>query len=374
MKDKLEKPMIFFSDRDLPKNISINNYFDEAIKELFFIDNPTVEKETPGVNEKLNIYIKNVEIKPVWIYYPWKNIIIKSVPEDIYFKLRTARNKNIISEEEQKKYRESTLGIIGMSIGSDTLSSIVYTGGSQNIKIADFDTIEITNLNRMYANLIDVGKNKAIIAAKRSWEIDPFIKLDTWTEMVDENNIDKFILDNPKLNILVDAMDTLDIKILSRIICRENKIPVIMATSNGDSVIIDIERFDLDQKLQLFHGLVGEINKDDVKSLSARQNYKNWLKLATKIVGPEYLTERMQESISSIGKELAGVPQLATTVNVAGSAISYVIRRVLNKQEMPSGRYVISLEKKFIPNYNDHNSIKKRLEKTQKFIKSFNKM
>ena len=101
-----------------------------------------------------------------------------------------------------------------------------------------------------------------------------------------------------------------------------------MATDNGNSVILDVERFDQEPNRAIFHGLVGEMRATDVENLS----YKDWLQLATKIVGAEYLTERMQDSLVEIGHAISAVPQLGTTAAIAGSSVAYVIRRIANRQ------------------------------------------
>jgi len=281
--------------------------------------------------------------------------------------LRTARNRFILTEEEQTTYRNSHIAIAGLSVGSAILSSVVVSGGSKNIKIADFDTAEITNLNRMRAKLIHIGQNKTHIAAHEVWELDPYTELSLWDKGITKETLADFLL-NPRVDVFVDEMDSLDLKIAARFICREAKIPVLMATDNGDGVLLDVERYDLDSTQPIFHGLLGDVEPKDFENL----DYKMWLQLATKIVGPSYLTERMQESLSLIGKKIPSVPQLGTTANIAGAAVSYALRRILTKQDIPSGRYVVSLEEKIVPQYMSEQSILGREEKTKKFIAQFN--
>ena len=139
-----------------------------------------------------------------------------------------------------------------------------------------------------------------------------------------------------------------------------------MATDNGDGVILDVERFDLEPERPIFHGLV-DITLEQVTKL----DFHSWLKLATKIVGPEFLSESMQESVSEIGKSISAVPQLGSTANVAGAAVGYVVRKIANHQIMPSGRYQISLEEKLIPDYNNEKNREVRKQKTELFRSQF---
>ncbi len=363
----IKKPLVFNKRSDAPSSAKVVDAYQGALKELFFIDNPKFKKGAPEAEKKLKNFLKNQKISDIWIYYAWKNLLVRSVPEELYFRLRTARNRNIISEEEQKNYRKIKIGIAGLSVGSAVLSALVISGGPKTIKIADFDTVELTNLNRLRASLADIGESKTLVAARQVWELDPFAEIYPFPDGISKRNIANFLLNEPRLDIFVDEMDSIDLKILSRLICREHKIPVLMATDNGDGVILDVERFDLESKREIFHGLIGEIRAADVQDL----DYRKWLELATKIVVPEYLTERMQDSLLVIGKTIPAIPQLGTSASLAGSVIAYALRRLANGQALPSGRYQIGLEEKLDPIYNQPKEIKKRKKNTQEFIKKF---
>ena len=141
-----------------------------------------------------------------------------------------------------------------------------------------------------------------------------------------------------------------------------------MATDNGDGIVLDVERFDEDPELEIFHGLIGDITIEGLESMG----YKDWLKVATKIVGPECLTEKMQDSILQIGKTIPSVPQLGTSANIAGSAISFVLRKIANKETMPSGRYFVNIEEDIESDYNSSERKEKRLKKTKMFLGQFN--
>ena len=362
-------PSIFENRGDIPSGVEITDTFDDALKELFFIENPRLRKDHPDAQKLLEEFFSRRKNNDVWIFYPWSNKLIHTLPEDLYFTLRTARNRNIITVQEQQKYRQIKVGIAGLSVGSAIVSSLVRSGGPKVLKIADFDIVELSNLNRMQATILDMGSNKTHVLAKQIWEIDPFAELHLWDSGLSRVNLDEFISGKPALDIFIDEMDGLDLKFSARLICRKNKIPVLMATDNGDDVIIDIERFDLEEARPVFHGLVDEKKPEELNNL----NYRTWLKLSTQIVSPNYLTEKMQESLLEIGKTISAVPQLGTTASVAGAAISYAVRRIASHQNMPSGRYAIGLEEKLVPNFSSPDNVEKRAKKTNDFLNKFGK-
>ena len=97
----------------------------------------------------------------------------------------------------------------------------------------------------MNAKLSDVGMNKTVVSAREVWELDPFAELHVWDSGVNKENLEDFILGEPKIDIFIDEMDSLSLKAMARFICKKARIPVLMATDNGDEVLLDIERFDL---------------------------------------------------------------------------------------------------------------------------------
>lgn len=363
----ISKPEIFANEGDLPLGVPIKDAFSSSVEELFYVRNPRHKKKHSGTEEALEEFKAHIEIKPIWVYYPWLNQIVQTVPEREYYELFTARNKNIINKTEQENYRSFRIGIIGLSIGSTAVASLAMTGGPKFQRIADYDTVEISNLNRMKGTLLDIGENKSDVCARNTWMLDPFLQLDVYRNGVSDSSLESFITKDPGIEMFIDEMDSLDLKIKARIICRQKRIPVVMATDNGDSVILDIERYDLNPNTPLFNGLIEDLAPEQFASLT----YKEWLSLATKIVGPDFLTERMQESLLCIGTEISSVPQLGTTANMAGAAVAYAVRRVSNKLPLDSGRYTFGLEQTIIPGYMDGETVEKRKMKMLEFIDKF---
>lgn len=364
----MKKPEVHQETSSLPPGTRIVDAYPSQLEELFYIENPSVKSVEPGARERAREYVATQSslVPRIWIHFPWRDTAVACVPEELYFRLRTARNRNVISEDEQAAYRRFTVGVAGLSVGSAAVTSLVVSGGPKRIKIADFDVLEATNLNRIRGTLLDIGLPKTEIAAKNVWELDPFTDLDLYPAGITTENVTEF-LTTPKLDVFVDEMEAINFKILSRIIAREHRIPVIMATDNGDGILLDIERYDLEPDRKLFHGLIGDMTADEAKNL----NFRQWLQLATKIVGPEYLTPRMQESILSIGKKIPSVPQLGTSATLAGSAISYAIRALAAGHNLPSGRHVISMEAELMPGFNDAGAVAERAKKTDEFRKAF---
>ncbi len=336
------RTVIYKTREELPLNTSIIDTVPGALRELMVIRHPELKSAEEKVDDYLKKFIEqNGGAETVYAYYSWRNTAVHILNEDTYFELRTARNRNIITKDEQKKYRDIKIGIIGISIGYNVLSALAFSGGPKYMRISDNDVIEITNLNRLRAPLLAVGMNKADFAAQQILELDPFCELDVWPQGVTRDTLKQYIVGPPKLDVFVDEMDSLDLKILSRIVCRENKIPVVMATNDGDNVILDVERFDEEPEREILHGLARDVEIDKIKGVT----YSQWVEIAKKIVDARNLSPRMQESLAEVGKTIAAVPQLGTTAAIGGATVAYIIRKMAIGEKMPSGRYIVSLDR-----------------------------
>lgn len=338
----IQKPTIYARRSGVPRSAVIIDSVPGALRELYFIEHPTEDEHTEGIETKVRSFIAGWERETVWAYYPWRDTAVHIPDEEIYGLLRTARNRNLITAEEQKAYREGVVGIGGLSVGSLAVAALVATGGPRKMKLADPDTVGITNLNRLRATLPDVGENKTVVAARSAWEVDPFLDLELLEEGIGKDTIDTF-LSRPRLSVFVDEMDSIETKILARERCKEAEIPVVMATDNGDSVIIDVERFDLERARPIFHGRLA------LRKLPSVMTRKDFIELSNLIIDTSHFTPRQLASIAEVGKTLSGIPQLGTAAMLAGSAIAYVVRRILTDAPLPSGRYVMSYEQTFPP-------------------------
>ena len=60
-----------------------------------------------------------------------------------------------------------TIGIVGLSVGHAIAHTLALEGMCGRLRLADNDRIELSNLNRIPATVLDIGINKAVVAARR---------------------------------------------------------------------------------------------------------------------------------------------------------------------------------------------------------------
>jgi hypothetical protein len=324
----------------------IDNY-DEQYAELVVSRHPQLYQSSLEVKrESLKEYLADhfAGKKPwqmgAWVYYPWTGNLIHILEKELFIESRTIRNKDLITADEQQKYGDFAVGCAGMSVGSNVALSLGISGGSQKIKLADGAVISASNLNRIMTGVYDVGNSKSLVIARKLAEMNPFMEVARFGN-IDETNVDDFFMRPWPINVVVDEIDDLKTKILLRVEARKRRIPVVMVTDTGDDAMLDVERFDLDGSLPLFHGVVPGVEELLTKEVSKRE----WLKYATSIIGPQNTSLRLQQSLLKIGTKLVTQPQIGPSAMMSGVVAAYAIRQIALGEKLKSGRTIISLDK-----------------------------
>lgn len=338
------------------------------LEELFLLRNPQYRfnkdyRESFDLFKKRHFTKKSLSEAGCWFYFPWSNTLVHFLSHNLHQELRTGRNLYLVNREEQEKYYNAKIGILGMSVGSHVALTIVMTGGSRHIKIADPDLISGDNLNRVRTGFQSVGTNKAIAVARQIYEINPYSRVDAYTKGITEENIVRFL---HGLDIIVEEMDNPYLKIKVRSLARKIGIPVIMAADNGDGIIVDVERYDLSRNYPILHGLIGKMKAEDLKNLPSR----DLPKVIAKIAGADIADLRMLHSVTEVGKSIYSWPQLGTAATLCGSILSYLSRRIILKdKKIQSGRYEINPDTVFEKDFNSSKEKKKRESRRKIFLK-----
>ncbi|MGV8880143.1 MAG: Rv1355c family protein [Sphingobacteriaceae bacterium] len=279
------------------------------------------------------------DVYGVWVYYPWNEKVVHILDEHEFVLLRTNRNRFKITEEESILLSSKKIGVIGLSVGQSVSLTLAIERGFGELRIADFDELELTNLNRLRSGVHNMGLKKTVIVAREIAEIDPFLKITCFHDGITKENLESFLLDNGKLDILIDECDGVDIKVNCRIVAKKHQIPVLMEASDRGTV--DVERFDLQPERPLLHGYIQHLDISQFHTLKTNEQKLPYL-LA--FAGIETLSARMKASAVEIGQTISTWPQLASAVTMGGGVAADVCRRILLDQFHQSGRYFIDLE------------------------------
>lgn len=141
--------------------------------------------------------------------------------------------------------------IIGLGgVGSYAVEALIRSG-IENITIVDKDVIDITNLNRQLMTTHEnIGKYKTDEIEKRIMSINPNCKIKKITKNINLNNINELFVDN--IDYVIDACDTLSVKMGLIRICKSNDIKFISSMGTGNKMdpsklkIMDIRKTNYD--------------------------------------------------------------------------------------------------------------------------------
>jgi molybdopterin/thiamine biosynthesis adenylyltransferase len=270
-----------------------------------------------------------------WAYYPWRRTLVAVLGAADFRRLRLDRNRNKITEAEQDRLGRLRIGVVGLSVGHAVAHTLALEGLCGELRLADFDTVEVSNLNRVPATLLDLGVNKAVVAARRIAELDPYLRTRVFPEGVTSEDLAGFL---DGLDVLVEECDSLDVKVRLREEARSRGIPVLMETS--DRGLLDVERFDLEPHRPLFHGLLGEVDSAELAELSTQDKVPHVLR----ILGAGELSPRLAASMVEVGRSLTTWPQLGGDVALGAASVAAAIRRLGTGRALPSGRLRIDLD------------------------------
>ncbi len=351
------------------KSHEVSQVFDayrELLEELFLIRNPRF-KFDKDYQADFEIFLaeqsagRPLEQLGVWFYFPWNKIIVHYLPEEMHQELRTARNRNIILAEEQKKFYEFKIGVAGLSVGSHAALTLAMMGAGKHMRLADPDVISGSNLNRLRYDFTFVNKNKCDVVTEQVYQMNPYADLRVYPEGVTDQNIGEFL---DGLDVLVEELDNLELKIRLRIEAKKRGIPVVMATDNGDNIIFDIERYDLDPNLEIFNGVAGHLTLEEFQKMAPQELPR----LATKIAGKHFVTTRMQQSLLEVGRTLYSWPQLGDAATLSGVAVAYVVKRLALGEKLKNGKMEVNLDEVFDPEYHLPETEKDREEQRRNFL------
>ncbi|GAB2628369.1 ThiF family adenylyltransferase [Belliella aquatica] len=326
------------------QQIQILDEIKSQVAELIKLQNPSQnwssETLTVAVEDFFNEH--DQETYGVWVFYPWKSTLVHLLPEEDFIAVRTVRNKFKITQEEQDLLASKKIGIIGLSVGQSVAISLAMERSFGELRIADFDTLELGNMNRLRSSVVNLGVPKTTLVKREISEIDPFLKVIIYEDGITTENMHDFFTKSGQLDLLIEECDSLEVKIQARFKARSLGIPVLMDTS--DRGMVDIERFDLEPNRPLFHGLLSKLGTEEEIQDNLQHNKTSIL---MSILDYNNLSERGKNSIFELGKTITNWPQLGSSVIMGGAMCAHFTRGILCGHGLNSGREYVDLDTLF---------------------------
>ncbi len=137
----------------------------------------------------------------------------------------------LFGEEGQEKLRKATVFVVGAGGLGSPVSTYLAVAGVGKIILADFDSVELSNLNRQFLHHErDVGREKTRSAEKKLLSLNPEIKVETIREKITADNAGSIV---PPCDIIIDALDNFDTRHVLNRLAVERNIPLVHGAVSG---------------------------------------------------------------------------------------------------------------------------------------------
>ncbi|MFX0007245.1 MAG: ThiF family adenylyltransferase [Candidatus Hermodarchaeota archaeon] len=127
----------------------------------------------------------------------------------------------------QKKLLNSTISLIGLGALGSPAAYYLAAAGIGNLKIIDYDSVEISNLHRQILHFTnDINRKKTESAFEKLQMLNPDCKIESITERLTPDNV-KEVLRNS--DFVIEGSDNFPTKMLVNDACISLKIPFTIA-------------------------------------------------------------------------------------------------------------------------------------------------
>jgi hypothetical protein len=266
--------------------------------------------------------------------------------------------------EIREKLEHAVVGFAGVSVGGNLLEGWLREARPRQVKIADPDWLELTNFNRCERaslrhlvasraarfdplNAYDVPRvSKAEFAAYEQNLVDPYVEFFTYKEPLSSRNIAQFLLGDgkgePPIDILVEEVDDLDVKLLLRDEAKRCRIDVLMVTDFGHRTHLLWNPFSTQGDAPM--GTGGNDDRLRAALTSIKQGKREALfQFINEMCGVSYHGDPFERFVNAEGEQpTASLPQSGSTTMLAGGLGGKELAlRVLGHDRASSTRAVV---------------------------------
>ncbi len=218
---------------------------------------------------------------------------------------------SLVGEDAFKRVLGSHVLVVGLGgVGGFTVESLVRCGIGE-ITIVDYDTVDITNLNRQIIALHStIGKKKIDVLEQRIKDINPNCIVHKFDMFLDKDNIDDLF--NVKYDFIIDCCDSMNTKrlLIDKTINTETEHIASMGTANK----MDPTKFEIVD--------IRKTESDPVARILRKYIRDKKIKKKIMVLSSKEVPKKNKNVLASS----------AFTPSVAGLIISsYVIKKIINK-------------------------------------------
>lgn len=197
--------------------------------------------------------------------------------------IRFSGMERLFGEAAFAKLHHAHIAVVGLGgVGSWVVESLVRSGIGA-LTLIDMDEVCLSNSNRQIQALTStVGQFKTDVLKQRCLDINPKLKINAITQFVTPETVENFF--SEPFDGLVDATDSPKAKCAMALVCKQNKIPMVMVGASGGKndplqiVVDDLNQSindyllrDVRRRLRTDHGVARSSKNFGIKVVFSRE-------------------------------------------------------------------------------------------------------
>ncbi|MBX2824685.1 MAG: molybdopterin-synthase adenylyltransferase MoeB [Gammaproteobacteria bacterium] len=158
---------------------------------------------------------------------------------------RYSRHINLpqMGQDGQQKLVDSHALIVGMGGLGSPVALYLASSGVGKLTLADFDQVELSNLQRQIAHTTDrIGELKTHSARTACLQLNPGLEIDTIDYALDEDDLDAIVA---RVDIVIEGSDNFPTRFAVNAACVRNRKPLVSGASIRFDGQITVFRADL---------------------------------------------------------------------------------------------------------------------------------
>jgi tRNA A37 threonylcarbamoyladenosine dehydratase len=174
------------------------------------------------------------------------------------------QRSELIYKNKIEKIKKSNIIIFGLGGVGSVAAESISRNFIKNLTIVDYDTYEVSNLNRqLYSNYDNIGRKKVDVFKENIEKHCRDTNIIPRGEKVTDSNIEEFFDIN--YDYVIDAVDDVKAKLAIIKYCRDNNIPVVSCMGTGNR--INPEMLTIDDIFKTFNCPLAKKMRKELKRL-----------------------------------------------------------------------------------------------------------
>lgn len=174
------------------------------------------------------------------------------------------RTQYLYGENYREKLVDKSVILFGLGGVGGICGEYLVRAGIYHITLVDFDTVDITNLNRQIISThSNLGKLKTEVLMERLLEINPDLNIKIESRRLENNTKSLESFNLKEYSYVIDAIDDVKSKIILAEYCINNDIPIISRLGAGNKK--DLTKFKITDISKTFNDPLARIVRKELR-------------------------------------------------------------------------------------------------------------